>query len=75
MRPESEKIFESGQSDKQTVCEAVEEEQDEELVVVECHAVVDPGTVMVHLEDTVSTHGTMMHSVWLDAGTLLTVPH
>ena len=56
MRPESEEIFERRQRHEETVGETIEEEEDEELVVVEGDAVVDPGTVMIHLEDTVSTH-------------------
>jgi len=56
LSPESEEIFEGGESHEEAVGEAIEEEEDEELVVVERDAVVDPGTVVVHLQDTGSTH-------------------
>ena len=56
MRPEAEEILEGGEGDEHTIGETVEEEEDEELVVVEGDTVVNPGTVVVHLEDTGATH-------------------
>ena len=55
MRPEPEEILEGGEGHEHTIGETVEEEEDEELVVVEGDTVVDPGTVMVHLQYTGAT--------------------
>ena len=75
MRPEPEEILEGGEGNKHAVGEAVEEEQDEELVVVESDTVVDPGTVVVHLEHARAAHGAVVRAVWLHARALLAVPH
>ena len=48
--PELEEILERGESAVGAVEEGVEEEEDEELVVHEGHAVVYPRAVVVHLE-------------------------
>ena len=56
VRPEPEEILERGEGHEHAVEEAVQEEQDEELVVVEGDTVVDPGTVVVHLQYTGATH-------------------
>ena len=75
MCPELEEIFEGGERDEETVGEAVEEEEDEVLVVVEGDAVVDPGAVVVHLEHAGPAHGAMVRAVRLHARALLTVAH
>jgi len=56
LSPESEEILESGEGHKEAVGETIKEEQNEELVVVECDTVVDPRTMMIHLQDTGSTN-------------------
>ena len=68
-------MLERAQRHEETVCEAVEEEEDEVLVVVEGDAVVDPGAVMIHLEHAASAHGAVMRAVRLHTRALLTVAH
>ena len=46
--PKSEEIFQGGKGHIHAVHETVEEKEYEELVVIECYAVVDPWTVVVH---------------------------
>ena len=75
VRPEPEEILERGESYEHTIEETVQEEQDEELVVVEGDTVVDPGTVVVHLQDTGAAHRAVVGSVGFDNGALLTVSH
>ena len=75
MRPEPEEILERGEGHEHAVEEAVQEEQDEELVVVEGDTVVDPGTVVVHLQDTGAAHRAVVSSVGFDDGALLTISH
>ena len=75
MSPEPEEILEGGEGNEEAVGEAVEEEEDEELVVVEGDTVVDPGAVMIHLENTGPADGAVVGPVRLDHGALLAVPH
>ena len=70
MCPELEEIFEGRERDEETVGEAVEEEEDEVLVVVEGDAVVDPGAVVVHLADAPLAHGAVVRALRLDAAAL-----
>ena len=56
VRPEAEEILERGEGHEYTIEETVQEEEDEELVVVKGDTVVDPGTVVVHLQYTEATH-------------------
>ena len=49
-RPELEEVLERGERAVGAVEEGVEQEEDEELVVHEGHAVVHPRAVVVHLE-------------------------
>jgi len=53
--------------------DAVQEHQKEVLVVLEAHAIVDPGTMVVHLQDASSAHSAMVASVWLVLATPLAV--
>ena len=50
--PELEEVLERGEGAVGAVEEGVEEEEDEELVVHEGHAVVHPRAVVVHLQQT-----------------------
>mmetsp|Transcript_53537 Transcript_53537/g.120693 ORF Transcript_53537/g.120693 Transcript_53537/m.120693 type:complete len:311 (+) Transcript_53537:262-1194(+) len=54
-----------GPSNEVAVDRCVEEEQEEILVVPESHAVVDPRTMMVHLQDAHSADAAMVATVWL----------
>ena len=73
--PELDEVFERGEAYEDAVEKPIEEEEHKELVVVKGDTVVDPRTMMIHLEDTSPTHGTMMSSVWLDMCALITIPH
>ena len=75
MSPEPEEILERAEGHEQTVGEAVEEEEDEVLVVVEGDAVVDPGAVVIHLEHAAPAHRAVVSTVRLHARALLTVTH
>eukprot|EP00405_Crypthecodinium_cohnii_P063841 CAMPEP_0195026460 /NCGR_PEP_ID=MMETSP0326_2-20130528/50320_1 /TAXON_ID=2866 ORGANISM="Crypthecodinium cohnii, Strain Seligo" /NCGR_SAMPLE_ID=MMETSP0326_2 /ASSEMBLY_ACC=CAM_ASM_000348 /LENGTH=64 /DNA_ID=CAMNT_0040048315 /DNA_START=684 /DNA_END=876 /DNA_ORIENTATION=- len=44
--------------------EQQEEQKEEELVVGEADAVVDPGTVMIHLQDAALADSAMVAAVW-----------
>lgn len=49
--PEGDEVGEGAHGDEEAVEEGVGEEEDEALVVAEADAAVDPGAVVVHLED------------------------
>lgn len=49
-RPKFQEVTKRRQGHVDAVEQGVSQEEDEELVVHKCHAVVDPGTVMVHLK-------------------------
>jgi len=48
-------------------------EEHEELLVVLADAVVDPGTVVVHLANAPLTDGAVVGAIWLDAPTFRTL--
>ena len=73
--PKSEEVFEGGQSHIETVEEAIEEKEYEELVVVEGNTVIDPGTVVIHLEHARTAHRTVVRAVRLDVRALFTISH
>ena len=75
MCPEPEEILERAEGHEQTVGEAVEEEEDEVLVVVEGDAVVDPGAVVIHLQHAAPANGAVVRTVRLHTGALLTITH
>merc|ERR1719483_645993 len=75
MSPVQNEVLKAAEGDEYTIDKAVEEEKDEKLVVFEGYTIVDPRTVMIHLEDTSSTHRAMVSSVWLDHSTFLTISH
>ena len=75
MCPEPEEILERAEGHEQTVGEAVEEEEDEVLVVVEGDAVVDPGAVVIHLEHAAPAHRAVVRAVRLHTRALLAVAH
>ena len=59
-----------------TLCACVDQsEASIHLVVVEGDTVVDPGTVVVHLEHARAAHGAVVRAVWLHTRALLAVPH
>ena len=64
LSPESEEILEGGESHEEAVGEAVEEEEDEELVVVEGDTVVDPGAVVVKYLNAVVTDTAVTAAGW-----------
>ena len=68
-----EKILEGGQRHVHTVEEPVEQEENEELVVVESDTVVDPWTVVVHLEDAGPADGAVVSTVRFDHSAPITV--
>ena len=45
------------------------------FIILKADTIVDPRAVVVHLESAVLAHWAVVGSVWLDAETLLTVPH
>lgn len=53
---------------------SVEKEQEEELVIVEPNAIVDPWAVVIHFEDAHSTYAAMVASVWLILCTPFAMP-
>ena len=73
--PEGQKVLQRGRAHVYTVQERVSQEEDEELVVGEGDAVVDPGAVVVHLQDTVAAHAAMVATVGLHVATLLAETH
>ena len=72
-RPELQEVLERGRCDVDAVQERVAEKEHEELVVVECDAVVDPWAVVVHLEHALSAHGAVVRAVRLDVRALRAV--
>ena len=71
--PKPDKVPEHTTCQKDGVAEGVAQKQHEEFVVVEGHAVVYPGAVVVHLEDACTTDRTVMGAVRFDSLTLVTV--
>ena len=53
-RPEGDEVLEGTGRQVEAVGESVAQEEDEKLVVVEGHAIIHPGTVVVHLQNTLS---------------------
>ncbi len=52
--------------DEQDIDGQVKQEQNEELPVVKPDTVVDPGTVMIHIQNTLSTSRAMMCALGLE---------
>ena len=71
--PKLNKVSEYTTCQEYGVGEGVAQKQHEKFVVIEGHAVVHPGAVVVHLEDARTTHGTVMRTVRFDCLTLVTV--
>lgn len=61
--PVGEEVVEGGDGDEEAVEEGVGEEEDEAFVVCEADAVVDPGAVVVHLEDAFAADAAVVGSV------------
>ena len=71
--PKLDKVSEYTTCQKDSVGEGVAQKQHEKFVVIEGHAVVHPGAVVVHLEDAGTTYRTVMRTVRFDGLTLVTV--
>ena len=71
--PKLDKVSEYTTCQKDSVGEGVAQKQHEKFVVIEGHAVVHPGAVVVHLEDARTTYRTVMRTVRFDGLTLVTV--
>lgn len=72
--PELDEVLKDSCSNEDTVKHRVREEQQEELVVRKTHTVVDPWTVMVHLQHTRFTNGAMVTAVGLQNLAAVTEP-
>lgn len=68
-----EEVLDDAMGNQDAVDVRVEEEQHEELVVCEPDAVVDPRTVVVHLEDASVADAAVVAAVRFDFATFLTV--
>jgi len=75
VRPELGKVPGGGGGDEGTVGQRVTQEEHEKFIVSESNTVVDPGTVVVHLEGAGLAHRAVVRSVWLYALALFTISH
>lgn len=73
VRPEAYEVFQVAQGQVDGVEQGVSQEQHEELVIIEGHAVVDPRTVMIHFQYTSSADGTVMAAIRFNSLTLVTI--
>lgn len=64
--PEPQEVAQRGHGHVNAVQQGVAEEQHEELVVAEVHAVIDPRTMVVHLQHANAAHAAMVRPVGLD---------
>ena len=72
--PKFHKVLQIATRQEDGVQQSVAQEQHEKLVIVEGHAVVDPGAMVVHFEDAGATDGAVMASIGLDSLTFVAVP-
>lgn len=63
--PELYEILQRGSDDEKTVEKGISQKQREELVIVEAHAIIHPGTVVIHFQDACAADATVMRSVRL----------
>ena len=73
--PKLNKVSEYTTCQEYGVGEGVAQKQHEKFVVIEGHAVVHPGAVVVHLEDTAAAHGAVMCTVRLDYAASITIAY
>lgn len=71
--PELNKVRKTRGHDEYAVDESISQEEHEELVVEETDAVVDPRTVVVHLEDAAGAYAAVVRAVGLDQYASVTV--
>jgi hypothetical protein len=72
--PKTYKIWQCCKCYKEAIQESISQKENEEFVVSKCHTIVDPWTMMVHFENTFSTHTAMVCTIRFNVLTFLTVP-